>query len=58
MDNKKKRPKREYEKPMLRIIELAAEEVMGIGCKTNPGDASGASSNGCANALCSLTPGS
>jgi hypothetical protein len=26
--------KQAYEKPRLRVIELAAEEVMGIGCKT------------------------
>lgn len=26
-----------YEKPSLRIIELAAEEVMATGCKTAPG---------------------
>ena len=26
--------KQPYEKPKLRTIELAAEEVMGVGCKT------------------------
>jgi hypothetical protein len=26
-----------YEKPRLRTIELAAEEVLSIGCKTAPG---------------------
>lgn len=26
--------KQAYEKPRLRVIELAAEEVMGVGCKT------------------------
>jgi hypothetical protein len=26
--------KRAYEKPRLRVIELAAEEVLGVGCKT------------------------
>jgi hypothetical protein len=26
--------KEEYEKPVLRIIELAAEETLSIGCKT------------------------
>jgi hypothetical protein len=25
-----------YEKPRLRVIELAAEEVLGIPCKANP----------------------
>ena len=24
-----------YEKPRLRMIELVAEEVLGVGCKTN-----------------------
>lgn len=36
--------KKPYEKPSLRIIELAAEEVLGIGCKTASGNsATGAS---------------
>jgi len=26
--------KRSYEKPKLRVIELTAEEVLGMGCKT------------------------
>jgi hypothetical protein len=29
--------KRDYEKPRLRIIELAAEEVLAAGCKTVTG---------------------
>ena len=29
----KSEKKQAYEKPRLRIIELAAEEVLGIGCK-------------------------
>jgi hypothetical protein len=29
-----KKPARAYEKPRLRIIELVAEEVLAIGCKT------------------------
>jgi len=29
----KKRKKRVYAKPKLRIIELAAEEVLAVGCK-------------------------
>jgi hypothetical protein len=28
--------KQTYEKPRLRLIELAAEEVLGVSCKTNP----------------------
>lgn len=36
MDNKSNeiKSKKAYEKPRLRVIELAAEEVMGVGCKT------------------------
>jgi len=38
----KKKKKRAYEKPRLRIIELAAEEVLAVGCKlTNGGFALG-----------------
>ncbi len=33
-ENSEIKGKQAYEKPRLRIIELAAEEVMGIGCKT------------------------
>lgn len=29
--------KQAYEKPRLRVIELVAEEVMGVGCKTASG---------------------
>ena len=32
-DQEKEKGKRHYEKPMLRTIELAAEEVLGVGCK-------------------------
>lgn len=32
--DKPARVKMEYEKPVLRVIELAAEEVLSIGCKT------------------------
>jgi hypothetical protein len=35
MNTEKEKEVQPYEKPMLRIIELAAEEVMGIGCKSN-----------------------
>lgn len=31
--------KQAYEKPKLRVIELVAEEVMGIGCKTGSASA-------------------
>lgn len=33
-NNKKGKNRRTYEKPRLRTIELAAEEVLAVGCKT------------------------
>lgn len=32
-DETKEKKKQTYEKPRLRTIELAAEEVLGVGCK-------------------------
>jgi len=32
-DQEKEKSKRHYEKPLLRVIELAAEEVLAVGCK-------------------------
>ena len=32
-DQKEEKKKRMYEKPRLRTIELAAEEVLAVGCK-------------------------
>ncbi len=37
--DKKLKKTRPYEKPRLRIIELAAEEVLAIGCKTSSSSA-------------------
>ena len=37
MDNKPEEKLQPYEKPRLRVIELAAEEVLAVGCKTNAG---------------------
>ncbi len=34
---KEKKSRKTYEKPRLRVIELAAEEVLGVGCKTVSG---------------------
>ena len=34
MDADKERKVKPYEKPSLRVIELAADEVMAVGCKT------------------------
>lgn len=36
-DERDEKIRRPYEKPTLRIIELASEEVMSVGCKTNSG---------------------
>ncbi len=33
-ENNEIKSKQAYEKPRLRVIELVAEEVMGVGCKT------------------------
>ena len=42
-DQTEKKKKDVYQKPRLRTIELAAEEVLGVGCKlTSGGFASGA----------------
>lgn len=50
----RERTKLPYERPKLRIIELAAEEVLAIGCKlTSGGWASGVTpcvASGCADA--------
>jgi len=49
--------KQAYEKPKLRTIELLAEEVLGIGCKTAPG-LPGPELSTCTAGVCSVTPGS
>jgi hypothetical protein len=36
-ENDEIKGKQAYEKPRLRVIELVAEEVMGVGCKTATG---------------------
>lgn len=36
-DDEKEKTRLPYEKPRLRIIELAAEEVLAIGCKIDGG---------------------
>ena len=46
------REKRPYEKPQLRVIELATDEVLGFGCKlVSGGHASGSPAN-CINNNC------
>jgi hypothetical protein len=54
-DKEKKDP---YEKPKLRIIELSAEEVLGVGCKTSTADSRGIAGNGCTSGVCSRRTGS
>jgi hypothetical protein len=55
---KDKTPKQAYEKPRLRIIELAAEEILSVGCKTSPVNFSGKLGSGCTNPVCSIATGS
>ena len=55
-DKKDKEEKHPYEKPKLRVIELLAEEVLGIGCKTFWGSP-GLAGRGCSLGGCSR-PGS
>lgn len=57
-EQEKIKGKKSYEKPRLRSIELVAEEVLGIGCKTVAGDPTGASGGGCTNPACSMSTGS
>jgi hypothetical protein len=50
--------KKDYEKPVLRVIELAAEEVLSVGCKTGFSDHKGVAGSGCLTGLCSSRTGS
>jgi hypothetical protein len=56
--NTDEKTKQVYEKPRLRIIELAAEEVLGISCKTGFSDPKGVSGQGCLGGICVSTRGS
>jgi hypothetical protein len=56
--DKKEKEKRTYEKPTLRTIELAAEEVLTVGCKTTFVDPKGVAGNGCLSGVCSRRIGS
>ncbi|MFZ3138774.1 MAG: hypothetical protein WA126_15440 [Thermodesulfovibrionales bacterium] len=56
--NDEKKEKQAYKKPRLRIIELTAEEVLAIGCKTATGRPGQSSPTGCGTASCSVTFGS
>lgn len=50
-------PKRPYQKPRLRTIELAAEEVLAVGCKATAGIGGFGNPVSCTAAGCS-SPGS
>jgi hypothetical protein len=39
--NEKNGGKREYDKPQVKVIELATDEVLAVGCKTITGVAAG-----------------
>ena len=56
--HKKEKNKLPYEKPRLRTIELAADEVLAIGCKIQAGYPGKSSEIGCGTAQCVLKPGS
>jgi hypothetical protein len=57
--NKEETPRQPYEKPKLRRIELAADEVLSVGCKTANFDPNGVAGNGCGPASpCSSIKGS
>ena len=58
LQKKDKTPKQAYEKPRLRTIELVAEEILAVGCKTSPADFNGKLGGGCTNPLCSSSIGS
>jgi hypothetical protein len=56
--NNNEEPKQPYEKPKVRVIELSAEEVLSVGCKTGFADPKGASGSGCLSGLCAASLGS
>ena len=55
-DKEKEKPS--YEKPRLRTIELAAEEVLGTGCKTMAAPMSGVGTSDCLSGSCVSSFGS
>jgi hypothetical protein len=59
-DNKKTKNKQSYERPKLRIIELSADEVLGVPCKIAPGHPSGVGGtpNNCTDNVCVIDVGS
>jgi hypothetical protein len=57
-DNKKTKNQQSYERPKLRIIELSAEEVLGVPCKIAPGHPSGVGLGNCTDSVCVIDIGS
>jgi len=57
-DNKQAINKQPYERPKLRIIELSADEVLGVPCKIAPGHPSGRSPGNCTDNVCVIDIGS
>ena len=53
MKNREGNEKQTYEKPRLRAIELAAEEILAIGCKATAGVAPGSNTPPCMVRHCS-----
>lgn len=56
--DREEKEKKTYEKPKIRTIELAAEEVLTVGCKTRAFDPKGVAGNGCMSGVCSRRIGS
>lgn len=56
--NEKEKERGTYEKPKLRIIDLTAEEVLSVGCKTGFTDPRGVAGSGCLSGVCSRRTGS
>lgn len=54
-EQEKDKNKRSYEKPILRVIELSAEEVLGIGCKQATGSTAFGNAVGCIAIPCSAS---
>jgi hypothetical protein len=54
---KEEKSKQAYEKPKLITIELAADEILAVGCKTTP-FAPGKAGQGCTNPTCAHGLGS
>jgi hypothetical protein len=52
MDNPKSREREAYQKPLLGILELKSEEVLGTSCKTTGRTAPGGTSTPCSFANC------